>query len=142
METPTPLLAKMSLSSSVKRVMAEADFNAVMRFPELVLKGDWPALARMRPLIFAGLTFAAASPIASDVDAEALRALYEAARGTAWVRNTNWLAGEPCGGGQPWNVSTLSTPSSAFEAELVVEEGATLTSWYGIFCSRSRVAGV
>ena len=25
---------------------SEADFNAVMRYPELVIKGDWPALAR------------------------------------------------------------------------------------------------
>ena len=31
---------------AVSSLRSEADFNAVMRYPELVLKGDWPALAQ------------------------------------------------------------------------------------------------
>jgi hypothetical protein len=31
---------------AVSALRSNADFNAVMRYPELVLKHDWPALAR------------------------------------------------------------------------------------------------
>ena len=31
---------------SISTLRSDADFNAVMRFPELVLRYDWPALAR------------------------------------------------------------------------------------------------